>query len=235
MNPSRSASSTNWARLSDNENAPQKKRRKKKRPTTPLYDPSNFIRSTPIIFESKSSRKISATLDPSPHPFCLQEKKTGGAIHPPPQINTPSTTVCIIASGRATNVKINILTNIGETSSLRTSPVTSNNSSLHRVIVRLVGLTRYLVSGACSNIICPSLSLYTRRNGPSNCPICSNDRIIKSPVFSLFLSFSGVQREKFFHLSFFDGGEEGCLFSTRVSSVFLKVTNACARGINFEE
>lgn len=76
LNPSRSASSTNWARLSDNENAPQKKRRKKKRPTTPLYDPSNFIRSTPIIFESKSSRKISATLDPSPHPFCLQEKKT---------------------------------------------------------------------------------------------------------------------------------------------------------------
>lgn len=132
--------------------------------------------------------------------------------------------MCIIASGRATNVKINILTNIGETSSLRTSPVTSNNSSLHRVIVRLVGLTRYLVSGACSNTICPSLSLYIRRNGPSNCPICSNDRIIKSPVFSLFLSFSGVQREKFFRLSFFDGGEEGCLFSTRVSSVFLKVT-----------
>lgn len=204
---------------------PRKKKEKKKRPTTPLYDPSNFIRSTPIIFESKSSRKISATLDPSPHPFCLQEKKTKERSTPSNKYSVHhGQAVCIIASGRATNVKINILTNIGETSSLRTSPVTSNNSSLHRVIVRLVGLTRYLVSGACSNTICPSLSLYTRRNGPSNCPICSNDRIIKSPVFSLFLSFSGVQREKFFRLSFFDGGEEGCLFSTRVSSVFLKVT-----------
>lgn len=202
---------------------PRKKKGEKKKGQQP---PSTIHR---ISFDPHRSSSKANRAEKSPRlqilvPTLFVYKRRKRRSDPPPQINTPSTTVCIIASGRATNVKINILTNIGETSSLRTSPVTSNNSSLHRVIVRLVGLTRYLVSGACSNTICPSLSLYIRRNGPSNCPICSNDRIIKSPVFSLFLSFSGVQREKFFRLSFFDGGEEGCLFSTRVSSVFLKVT-----------
>lgn len=206
---------------------PRKKKGEKKKGQQP---PSTIHR---ISFDPHRSSSKANRAEKSPRlqilvptPFVYKKRKRRS--DPPTPSNKYSVhhgqAVCIIASGRATNVKINILTNIGETSSLRTSPVTSNNSSLHRVIVRLVGLTRYLVSGACSNIICPSLSLYTRRNGPSNCPICSNDRIIKSPVFSLFLSFSGVQREKFFRLSFFDGGEEGCLFSTRVSSVFLKVT-----------
>lgn len=160
----------------------KKKKKRKKANNPPLFDSSNFIRSTPII--SRIEQKSPRLQTPSPPLFCLlarhkrQEKKmeASNPLHPP--INS-----AVHGGGAHYRVwpcderEINILTNIGET----------QFTNIPRHVEQLappcdcsfVGLTRYLVSGACSR--------HPLSSALSNCPICSNDRIIKSRAFSLFV------------------------------------------------
>lgn len=135
-------------------------------PPAPLDDSSNFIRSTP-----RSSRKqIEQKSSPPPPPrldfppFCLLREKRKSKRHLLSNKLRFTTAACAL-SRLVDEREINILTNIGETEQFtKISRHVEQLASTTRDCSS-VGLTRYLVSGACS---CPSPLL--ERNGPSNCP-----------------------------------------------------------------